>query len=927
MKSLDQFSSGEHFEKSADWQAAAADRIPFPRHNKLRQSLGDLRSYPHPLGGAFLAKGENFASIDEALETSQKSRPFLLNSEDARASFICAWRFWRNWAASIDSRFVSLPADTRIPDHSIWHHLSVTSAFQGAIPSEEQKKRFPGENLRPRLLLFSIGPVQDFIAAARSTRDLWSGSYLLSYLVSTVLGQIAKDLGPDHVIFPNLIDQPLIDQQLSKAVYDDCTFDDRPISDGFGYKDPRKNLCKLLTPSLPNRFLALVPARIPGSDQRIQDYADGLVKDIKDRLSDIADKVREHMSENQDDQSITFDSNAFDTQVKRLLEVHWQTLPIPESIKEPKLESIKELKRIGDQLLPDDSEELGYTPRKSIDAIITMAEKCEPQYPTNTTAGWGLLNALIACLHDGVKSHRSFDAWRPGRWESGKRFNRDSLNGREEAVLQVTSGDEEAVAAFCKNKLKMSKGTLKPGEQLGASSLIKRLWHHIFLPKDFGISLDDLRNGNPMPNTRDIAAGQLIDNSDEEADTEALKELPLRGKYFAVLALDGDQMGKWISGSKSPSMGHGLSPKAIDYYQKHCPKYLDAPRAITPSWHLQFSEALGNFSFHAVQRIIEAFDGRLIYSGGDDVLAMLPGKDALACARALRAAFRGEMDHLNQICGVLTGHGKERRSDRETRLFDVKEDGYLRLHKDSGARYGDAAPLLSDPVTFPALVPGPHTDVSVGIALAHFKAPLQDVVKAAQAAEKLAKRSPRNGGLDRGAVAISLFKRSGEILKWGTKWSVEEVLEREQNGLPKKTRPTSNESAGYTLLLQLVKDLGARKLNARFPHKLEAQLNPYLPDSDSIQTDPEFEKCFAEIIRKEIVHCLSRNDGGQLGVEAITLFTRYWEELDVTPDIKFGAKLTRFINLLRTAAWINRAADEKKRPADTKTEPLLATTS
>lgn len=34
------------------------------------------------------------------------------------------------------------------------------------------------------LLKFQIGPVQDFIAAARSTRDLWSGSYLLSWLVA-----------------------------------------------------------------------------------------------------------------------------------------------------------------------------------------------------------------------------------------------------------------------------------------------------------------------------------------------------------------------------------------------------------------------------------------------------------------------------------------------------------------------------------------------------------------------------------------------------------------------------------------------------------------------------------------------------------------------------------------------------------------------
>ncbi len=34
------------------------------------------------------------------------------------------------------------------------------------------------------LLKLQIGPVQESIAQARSTRDLWSGSYLLSWLMA-----------------------------------------------------------------------------------------------------------------------------------------------------------------------------------------------------------------------------------------------------------------------------------------------------------------------------------------------------------------------------------------------------------------------------------------------------------------------------------------------------------------------------------------------------------------------------------------------------------------------------------------------------------------------------------------------------------------------------------------------------------------------
>ncbi|MEX2580367.1 MAG: type III-B CRISPR-associated protein Cas10/Cmr2 [Verrucomicrobiales bacterium] len=36
-------------------------------------------------------------------------------------------------------------------------------------------------------------------AAVRSTRDLWSRSYLLSCLTRTALGKIARDLGPNPV--------------------------------------------------------------------------------------------------------------------------------------------------------------------------------------------------------------------------------------------------------------------------------------------------------------------------------------------------------------------------------------------------------------------------------------------------------------------------------------------------------------------------------------------------------------------------------------------------------------------------------------------------------------------------------------------------------------------------------------------------------
>ncbi|TAE90901.1 MAG: type III-B CRISPR-associated protein Cas10/Cmr2 [Verrucomicrobia bacterium] len=85
------------------------------------------------------------------------------------------------------------------------------------------------------LLKFQIGPVQDFIAQARSTRDLWSGSYLLSWLVAAGIRSLPALRST--LIFPNLHDQPLLEIDKSPLPADHT---------------------KLLTPNLPNVFIAKI---------------------------------------------------------------------------------------------------------------------------------------------------------------------------------------------------------------------------------------------------------------------------------------------------------------------------------------------------------------------------------------------------------------------------------------------------------------------------------------------------------------------------------------------------------------------------------------------------------------------------------------------------------------------------------------------
>ena len=95
------------------------------------------------------------------------------------------------------------------------------------------------------LLLVQVGPVQEFIAQARSIRDLWSGSYLLSWLVAHAIAAIIREgiIAKEDVVLPFVDDgtegSPLIAALLDNQI---------PIDSE-----------KVLTPNLPNRCLLLVP--------------------------------------------------------------------------------------------------------------------------------------------------------------------------------------------------------------------------------------------------------------------------------------------------------------------------------------------------------------------------------------------------------------------------------------------------------------------------------------------------------------------------------------------------------------------------------------------------------------------------------------------------------------------------------------------
>ncbi len=378
-------------------------------------------------------------------------------------------------------------------------------------------------------------------------------------------------------------------------------------------------------------------------------------------------------------------------------------------------------------------------------------------------------------------------------------------------------------------------------------------------------------------------------------------------RYYAVLALDGDEMGKWIAGEKSPAINNVMAPEAAKYFREHVKTvnveaWLDSPRPVSPSFHLQFSEALANFALYAARRIVEHHHGQLIYAGGDDVLAMLPADEAFACAQGLRLAFQG---HSRRRAGVPPASSEA--SSPQTlpelypALFADCPDGFVKLadkNKHNNGNWDQGARRPVEP-SWPLLVPGSRATVSVGLAIGHIREPLQDMVQEAQAAEKRAKAKPAtkvfdreknqeaeklNEGWGRDALAVTLFKRSGETLRWGARFDSPafdllayfQPRYRSRLDDPKFVPPISGKFP-YRLaellghyearkeLTPELKDITARE----FAHVVKQQADA-LPDGDK----PVFQT-LAETYLQHILGFQWKDDGGQTRCHARPLAEFY----------------------------------------------------
>jgi len=314
--------------------------------------------------------------------------------------------------------------------------------------------------------------------------------------------------------------------------------------------------------------------------------------------------------------------------------------------------------------------------------------------------------------------------------------------------------------------------------------------------------------------------------TEEEAEAKAQEGRRLLGrlyeavgtqpkKYYAILFMDGDHMGRWLSGTHRglAQFGDILHPE-VRRALKNDPQWsgiLGQKRLMTPAVHAAISGALANFSLKLVRWVIEErHAGRVVYAGGDDVLALLPVDDVLSAARELRALFSGEVQIKNGDLHVTFG--------------DPTCTGYIVF----------GGELL--------LTMGPTATASIGVAIVHHLHPLDLALQAARRAEKAAKET-----YGRNALAVEVLKRSGEAISVGTQFYL----------------PQDKSTDAVAILQEFCAKLQAEAISAKFPYVLSAEVR-------TLEALPR------EAQEAELRRLLKRHAGEKLGREEKEEQAREW---------------------------------------------------
>ncbi len=748
-----------------DLIASASDRTSIGRLNEIPVQYQDGLEITHLLSGESqtisFENRPNVAALRQ-LEIDCIHQE-IRSCPDHRKVF---WWLWRCYPVALTralgEEIQLLPADTRIPDASLWSHVSTTSALAGALAGRYANDAdYPKKGDRnvprshPHVLSFTFTPIQDFVVASRKLRDLWAGSWTLHYLSAKACWDLAWSYGPDVLLYPCLYEQPLIDYWLLEKYPEFREWIDPPSDRA------------LLTAGFPNVIVAILPDNgqreadgQPQSHSLIEAAAQSLQQSVQERWTQIAQQALEFL-QNREGRSTgqtwkAIDQSLWNTWIKAQWQPYWVALPIgdpnedldrrPVTKNDPDGAAFRRWCQQQNQLAqagllepaeakfvevifglmpeiedPEDETEL---------ALQTVAaekrqKKAYKQPNVNVGSWWGNLFDATRLTLTAVKNARV--------WQIPTAFGpRSTISGIGPAVRSPSRFHDPNWAWATEDKTRTfweeTLGLFNGSEQLNPSETTKRVlprllpnlfpqadelqdrsaiyqpdltaglagWLKTRSPEEFERTLQHYQDaceticdhfhwataaakiawGVPWVdrdcskdnwlNPRLMNAGWLVDdfltkNSDirakkrGEISEEIARFFPGNNPtdWYVLAQGDGDSMNQWLKGTKLTKYRDYL-PKVL---LEKLPKCQDAAirdsfeafthecKRMGPATHSALSRSLLDFSNRLVPYLTEdRYAGRLIYSGGDDVLAYSNLWEWDRWLWDVRQCFRGDKD-------------------------------------------------------------------------------------------------------------------------------------------------------------------------------------------------------------------------------------------------------------------------------------------
>ena len=523
-----------------------------------------------------------------------------------------------------------VPADSRFPDHSIWQHNALCSAISSCI-------ELGGTPEEAGLMVFSISPVQGFIARSRKLRDFWTGSVLLSWLAFEGLRWVMENLGADHVLYPSLIDQPLVNAYLEK---------EWEVSGAFMpeiWKGQPSGIA-----SLPNKFLFLVPLG------KAEEIAAALEKAITGKWEKLAQMTFDYLADkkNMSEEERNYLTALFTRQTSHFWDFQWATARlankddkagIQDLLDESQwknqfsyLEAIRPILEKKGYSVKNSSRGILYSTSHSLVQSALAAEKSrkmitreeEPGEKCQMCGEFEVLHAIDSSKGNAAEYKDNINSF----WN---RFAKDDDFKENEHLCAVCFIKRYAPRVLKKDETHILNGIFGDADSSFPSTTMMALTDYFF------------RNNIADEKKKKEIADKLHDSKTDEVRNEKIKNAD---KYYAILLMDGDKMGKLVNGETIAAtwdkimhpeiaerlIKNGFDPLYRDVWQKIYGNEGLKKRLVTPAIHAAISEALGDFSIYGVAPIIDKNGGRLVYAGGDDVCAFLPIGNALAAAREIK---------------------------------------------------------------------------------------------------------------------------------------------------------------------------------------------------------------------------------------------------------------------------------------------------